>query len=64
MIENKILQVLSNFEIFKGLTGDDIKNIPANCQRLKLKEADILIKEGHLNGNMRKSISCEYFWEM
>ncbi len=49
MIENKILQILSNFEIFKELTGDDVKKIQANCQRLKFKEADILIKEGQIN---------------
>ncbi len=49
MIENKILQILSNFEIFKGLTEDDVKKIQANCQRLKFKKADILIKEGQIN---------------
>jgi len=49
MIENKILQILSNFEIFKGLTEDDLKKIHANCQRLKFKETDILIREGQSN---------------
>ncbi len=49
MIENKILQILSNFEIFKGLTEDDVKKIQTNCQRLKFKEADILMKEGQVN---------------
>lgn len=49
MVENRILQILSNFEIFKGLTGDDVKKIQANCQRIKFKEAEILIKEGQIN---------------
>ncbi|MCP4254134.1 MAG: cyclic nucleotide-binding domain-containing protein [Candidatus Scalindua sp.] len=49
MTENKILQVLSNFEIFKGLTEEDVKKIQTHCQRLKFKEADILMKEGQIN---------------
>jgi CRP/FNR family cyclic AMP-dependent transcriptional regulator len=49
MIENQTLQILSNFEIFKELSGDDLKKIHANCQRLKFKEADILMKEGQRN---------------
>lgn len=49
MIENKILRILSNFEIFKGLTEDDLKKIQANCQRLKFREADILLQEGQSN---------------
>ncbi len=49
MTEDKILQILSNFEIFKGLTEEDVKKIQTNCQRLKFKEADILMKEGQIN---------------
>ncbi len=49
MTENKILQILSNFEIFKDLTEDDVKLIQANCQRLKFIKSDILMKEGQVN---------------
>jgi CRP/FNR family cyclic AMP-dependent transcriptional regulator len=49
MTENNTLQILSRFEIFKGLTEVDIKEIHAKCQRIKFKEAEILMKEGQIN---------------
>ncbi len=49
VVENRILQILSSFEIFKGLTEDDFKKIQANCQQLKFKESDILMQEGQIN---------------
>ena len=52
MIESKNLQVLSSFEIFKGLTEDDLKKIQVNCQRLRFKEGDVLLKEGQVNPDL------------
>ncbi len=49
MTEDKILQILSNFEIFKELTEEDVKKIRTHCQRLKFKEAEVLMKEGQIN---------------
>jgi len=49
MIENKTLQVLSSFQLFKGLTEIDLKAIHAKCQRIKFKEAETLMKEGQTN---------------
>jgi len=49
MIETNTLQILSSFELFKGLTEVDLKGIHAKCQRTKFKEAEILMKEGQIN---------------
>ncbi len=49
MIENNTIHILSRFEIFKGLTEDDLKQIHAKCQRIKFKEAEILMKEGQVS---------------
>ena len=49
MTENNTLQILSRFEIFKGLTEVDLNEIHAKCQRIKFKEAEILMKEGQIN---------------
>ena len=49
MIEDNILQILSSFEIFKGLAEIDLKVIQAKCQRIKFKEAEMLMKEGQLS---------------
>jgi hypothetical protein len=48
MIENNALQILSSFEIFKGLGEIDLKKIQAKCQRIEFKEAEMLMKEGQL----------------
>ena len=52
MFEDETLQILSNFEIFKGLTGDDLKNIYTYCQRVRFNETDILINEGETNATL------------
>ena len=49
MIENKTLQILSSFQLFKGLKEADLKAIHAKCQRIKFKETETLIKEGQTN---------------
>ena len=49
MIENNSLQILSSFEIFKGLTEVELKEIHTKCQRVKFKESEILMKEGQIN---------------
>ncbi len=49
MIETNTFQILSSFELFKGLTEVDLKEIHAKCQRIKFKEAEILVKEGQIN---------------
>ena len=49
MIENKTLQILSSFQLFKGLRETDLKAIHAKCQRIKFKETEILMKEGQTN---------------
>ncbi|MBC8549984.1 MAG: cyclic nucleotide-binding domain-containing protein [Candidatus Brocadiales bacterium] len=49
MIKNNTLQIISSFEIFKGLTETDLNAIHAKCQRVKFKETEVLMKEGQLN---------------
>ncbi len=48
MSENKTLHVLSNSELFEGLTIDDLKKLYRYCQKVEFKETDTLIKEGQI----------------
>jgi CRP-like cAMP-binding protein len=52
MSESKELHILSNFEIFKGLTSSDLEDIHAHCQKIVFKETDILIREGQTNSTL------------
>ncbi len=52
MLENKTLQILSNIEIFKGLTNDDLKKIYPYFQKVRFSETDTLIKEGHISSTL------------
>ncbi len=46
MVDINTLQILSGFEIFRGLTESDIEMLHAKCQGVKFKESEILMKEG------------------
>ncbi|KKM17040.1 hypothetical protein LCGC14_1679810 [marine sediment metagenome] len=48
MPENKTLHILSNSELFNGLTIDDLKKLYSYCQKVEFKETDTLIKEGQI----------------
>jgi len=52
MLESNELHILSGFEIFKGLTDDDLDKIYTNSQKVRFKEADTLIKEGQANSTL------------
>ncbi len=52
MLEKKPLHILSNFEIFKGLTSDELNKFSTYCQKVRFKETDTLIKEGQTNSTL------------
>ncbi len=49
MVDTNTLQILSGFEIFRGLTESDIEILHAKCQGVKFKESEILMKEGQVS---------------
>jgi CRP/FNR family transcriptional regulator/CRP/FNR family cyclic AMP-dependent transcriptional regulator len=50
MFNNEIVRILLESEVFRGLTGDDLKIVSKHCQKVTLKEKDTLIQEGHPAG--------------
>ncbi len=52
MFENKVLNILSNIVIFKGLKNDDLKIIYPYCQKVRFRETDTLINEGQISSTL------------
>jgi CRP-like cAMP-binding protein len=46
MSGNEILRVLSNSEVFNGLTNDELELFSPHCQKVSFQESDTLLKEG------------------
>ena len=46
MFKNEIQRILSESEVFRGLTGDDLEIVSKYCQKVTFKEKDTLIQEG------------------
>ncbi len=46
MSKNELTRILSNAEVFTGLTGDDLWQISDLCKTLSFNTGDIIIKEG------------------
>lgn len=47
MSKNEILRVLSNSQVFHGLTNDELEVFSEHCQKVTFKESDTLTREGH-----------------
>ena len=46
MFKSKMTELLSNVEVFKGLTRDDLKMISKNCKKVVFEEGEVLIQMG------------------
>lgn len=46
MFKTKVIDTLSNIEVFDGLTRDDLKIVAKDCQRVRFTEGEILIEVG------------------
>lgn len=46
MFKTKIIDILSNVEVFAGLPRDDLKVVSKACQRVRFKEGEPLIEMG------------------
>ena len=46
MFKNKIVDALSDVEVFGGLTQDDLKIISKHCKKISFEKGDILLEIG------------------
>lgn len=47
MFKEEITRILSESEVFRGLTDDDLKIVSKRCQKVTFQQKDLLIQEGH-----------------
>ncbi len=43
MFKKEITRILSESEVFRGLTDDDLKIVSKHCQKVTFQEKDLLI---------------------